>query len=48
MRSATYGDVLFSDNLRFSLLKGVAEDLASVEIGGREFPLAWDEGASPI
>lgn len=47
-RSANYGDVLFSDNLRFSLLKGVAEDLASVEIGGVEFPLAWDEGASPI
>ena len=41
-KSTAHGDVLFSDNLRFTLLRGVSEDLRSVEIGGSEWPLLWE------
>ena len=41
------GEILFSDTVRFSLLKGVADDCLSVAIGGRSFPLAWPPGLRP-
>lgn len=41
-RSTRHGEVLFSDSLRFSILKGVSEDLERVEIGGKQYRLSWE------
>ena len=45
--STRHGQVLFSDSLRFSILKGVSEDLERVEIGGKQYRLSWDQSSAP-
>ena len=46
-RTRDHGEILFSDSLRFSLLRGVTEDFQSISIGGSLYPLAWPAGVEP-
>ena len=42
-RTLANGEALFSDSLRFSILKSVSEDCHSVEIAGARRPLRWPD-----
>ena len=41
--SREHGEILFSDSLRFSLLKGLSEDCRSVRIGEELYRLHWPD-----